>query len=143
MSQVLVKTISEGETSIIIRVDMLSDGVTGELVQFPILKPTQLNPPHKNNGPAFRLIQAWYGLVWFDVILGTNTLHPQQLWTIARDSSSHVCFRDFGGLADPCIWEVPPDDDQGTLWISTNGFAPAGSQGTIVLDIKKTTFIMS
>ena len=135
MAQVTVTKIVEAESHLIVRVDMLSDG-SGELVNSVFLSPSDLNPPRKNNWPAFRIMQLWYGCVWFDVVLGFGTLQPQAVWTIARDCDSHNDFRSFGGLCD--YQTMPPSDENGKFWISTNGFAPAGSQGNLVIELRKT-----
>lgn len=140
MSQVTVTKLVEGNSHVVIRVDMLSDGVTaynGELLYYPIFSPLDCNPPHKANGPAFRIMQVWYGCVWFDVVLGFDLLQPLPLWTIARDCDSHNDFRSFGGLLDPHTYESPIDDDSGIMWLSTNGFAQAGSQGNLVIELRK------
>ncbi len=134
MAQVTVKKIVEGETAIIVRIDLLSDG-TGELVNQVVLSPSDLIPVRPNNTPAFRIMQAWYGFVWFDVTVGFGTLQPSTVWTIPRDTTNHIDFRSFGGLVD--YINTPPVDNNGKLWISTNGFAAAGSSGSIVLELKK------
>ena len=134
MSQVTITKIVEGAAHLIVRMDLLSDG-SGELLNQVVLSPSDLFPPRPNNHPAFRIMQLWYGCVWFDVVLGYATLNPQPVWTIARDSDSHVDFRCFGGLRDYAT--VPPGDSNGKLWVSTNGFNTAGSEGTVVLELRK------
>lgn len=133
MAQVTVTKIVEGNSHLIVRLDLMSDG-TGELIQEIVLSPSDLSPPMPNTRPAFRIMQMWYGMVWFDVALGFGTLQPSPVWTIARDSDSHTDFRSFGGLADYAT--TPPSDENGKLWISTNGFV-VGSQGTLVLELRK------
>lgn len=137
MAQVTVKKIVEGPSQLLLRVDLLSDG-TGELKNQPILSPSDLVPPKTNNIPAFRIMQIWYGMVWFDVTFKTGTITPAVLWTLARDCDSYVDFRHFGGLIDPVVYTLPLAVDTGILTISTNGFLPIGSAGSIVLEIVKT-----
>jgi hypothetical protein len=84
-------------------------------------------------------MQIWYGLVWFDVTFKTANLVPRPLWTLARDCDSHTDFRSFGGLIDTAVYDVPPTVDTGSLLIDTNNFAQLGSQGTIVLELRKTS----
>ena len=103
-----------------------------------ILSPSDLNPRMPDNIPAFRLMQVWYGLVWFDVTFKTGVIIPTPIWTLARDCDSHTDFRSFGGLIDRAAYDKPPSDDNGKLTISTNGFAVAGSRGTLVLELRKT-----
>lgn len=122
---------------LVVRVNLLSNG-TGELINSPILEPRDLVPSRPNNRPTFRISQLWYGLVWFDATIGAGTLQPVPLWTIARDCDSHVDFRSFGGLLDQNVYTAPPDDDNGILTLTTNGFAVLGSQGTIVMSLVKT-----
>jgi hypothetical protein len=116
---------------------MASDG-SGELVNYPVLAPSELVPPRPNNKPAFRIMQVWYGLVWFDVTFQAGTLFPVTLWTAPRDADTHTDFRSFGGLLDQNVYAVPPSDDNGILTITTNGFQPLGSNGVIILELRKT-----
>ena len=138
MAQVTIRKIVEGDAHLVLRVDMVSDGSTGELVNYPILSPSDLNPARANNRPAFRIMQMWYGCVWFDIDLDAAGVTNANMWTIARDCDSHIDFRSFGGIIDPGVYVVPPPDDYGILLMSTNGFTPAGSKGTLVLELRKT-----
>ena len=137
MAQVTVRKVVEGQSHLVLRVDLASDG-TGELKNYVILSPMELNPPIPNDVPAFRIMQAWYGLVHFDVTLKAGTIIPSVLWTIAKDCDSHTDFRSFGGLIDANVYNKPPSDDNGKLTISTSGFNLTGSAGTIVLELRKT-----
>ena len=139
-SQVTTLKVVEGDAHLVIRCDMLSNGVDGELVNFPVLYPSDLNPTRKNNAPAFRIMQIWYGMVWFDITIGAAALNDggHTMWTLARDCDSHIDFRSFGGILDSGVYENPPDEDYGILTFSTNGFAPVGSRGTIILELRKT-----
>lgn len=134
MSQVTVTKIVEGASHLVARLDFVSDG-SGELLNEVVLSPSDLNPAQSDTRPAFRIMQVWFGLVWFDVVFGYGTLQPQPVWTIARDTGCHVDFRSFGGLRDYA--GVPPGDGNGKLWISTNGFDQLGSMGTIVIELRK------
>ncbi|NDH08888.1 MAG: hypothetical protein EBY16_04620 [Gammaproteobacteria bacterium] len=134
MAQVTTTKLVEGNSHLIIRIDLLSDG-TGELQNYVVLSPSDLDPPRPNNNPAFRIMQLWYGQSLFDTFLGFGTLQPVNVWTIAKDCDSHVDFRSFGGLVD--LNTTPPSDDNGRFWISTKGFAAPGSQGTMVVELKK------
>ena len=138
MAQVTVIKVVEAHF-LVIRVNLVNNDGGGELLNYPILSPSDLNPPRANNRPTFRILQMWYGAVWFDFTIGAGTLTPVPLWTVARDCDSHIDFRSFGGLVDQNVYAVPPDDDNGVLTISTNGFNTLGSQGTIVLSLSKTS----
>lgn len=139
MAQVTVIKTVEGPSNIIIRVTMLSDG-TGELVNYPILAGADLDPSRLGVRPLFNIRQAWYSMVWFDFTLYAGTTFPAPLWTFARDCDSHIDFRSFGGILDPNVYLKPPPVDDGVLTISTNNFAPVGSQGSLVLEIQKTNY---
>lgn len=138
MGQVTITKIVEGDAHLVVKFDMLSDGVSGELINFPVLYPSDLRPARYNNKPAFRIMQVWYGLVFYDVTLKASGVQPSTLWTLARDADSHTDFRSFGGILDTGVYDNPPTDDYGILTISTNGFSVAGSQGSIVLELRKT-----
>lgn len=137
MGQVTVRKIVEGSSHLVLRVDMVSDG-TGELTDYVILSPMDLVPQRSNDIPAFNIVQAWYSMVWFNVVLKVGTVIPITLWTFAKDCDSHIDFRSFGGLVDPNVYNNPPSDDNGKLTISTLGFAPAGSVGSMVFELRKT-----
>ena len=136
MSQITVTKVVEGASHVVIRVDLLGDG-TGELDGHVILAPSDLNPASPNNVPAFRLMQVWYGLIWFDVALSVGTIIPSPLWSVSRDSGCHADFRSFGGLLDLNVYNSPPSDDNGKLTLSTNGLLK-GSIGSLVLELRKT-----
>lgn len=137
MAQITTIKVAEGPSSLILRVNLLSDG-SGELINAPFLAASDLNPPGRNVSPSFRVLQLWYACVWFDVTLSVGTLSPVVLWTMARDCDSHIDFRSFGGLVDQNVYASPPVVDDGILMLTTNNFAPVGSQGTIVLALSKT-----
>ncbi len=137
MSQVTVTKVVEGASHLVLRVDLVSDG-TGELVNRVILTPQDLSPAFPAGTPSFRLMQVWYSLVWFDATFKTGTVTPEILWTLAKDCDSHTDFRSFGGLIDKRALENPVSDDTGYLTISTKNFAPAGSTGSFVLELRKT-----
>ena len=136
MSQVSVAKITESESNIVISVQIQGDG-TGELNKFVILSPSDLVPSRPNNDATFRILEIWYGLAWFDVVLGFGTVLPQQAWTLARDGQNHICLEEFGGMLDPNALITPPPDDNGRLWISTNGLV-LGSKGSMALELRKT-----
>lgn len=136
MPQVTTTKIVEGEAHVVIKVDMVADG-SGELFNFPFFWPSDCNPVRPNNRPAFRIQQIWAGLVWFDIAIASSSFQPYPLWTFARDCDSHVDFRSFGGIYDMDALVNPTPVNDGALVMSTNGFDVAGSQGTVVLEIRK------
>ena len=134
MSQVTIRKIVEGSAHVVISVQLVSNGVDGELSNYVIFSPSDCNPPLVAK-PAFRIMQLWYGAAWFDMVLSFGGLVPRPAWTIARDGDSHLDFRNFGGLID--YNEVPPPDYNGDLLLSTSGFAPIGSEGSLVIELRK------
>ena len=138
MGQVTVRKVVEGPTGLVLRVDFAGNG-TGELLNEVIFSPAQLaKVPVPKTIPTFRLMQAWYGMVWFDVSLKVGSLVPKPIWTFTSDSGDHVDFRSFGGLIDPDVYSTQPPDTDGKLLISTNGLL-LGSSGSLVFELKLTT----
>lgn len=135
MPQVTVDKIVEGAASLILRVNLLNDDSSGELSNHVIVSPSDCSPALPNTKPAFRIMQVWYGLVWFDVSLSFGTLQPVPIWTLARDTNNHIDFRSFGGLVD--TRKIPPADENGKLTITTNGFSTLGAQGSFVIELRK------
>lgn len=140
VTQVTTTKLVEGPAHLVVQFDFVSDGT--ELDYVPILSPTQLYPPRKADRPAFRIMQVWYGLVWFDLTLysGGIGLGPQatKLWTLARDCDSHTDFRSFGGLIDRDAVLKPPVDNSGILLASTHSFDTLGAHGSVILELRKT-----
>lgn len=134
--QVTTLKVVEGESTVVVRVNLLSDG-SGELINVPFFSPSDLVPPRPNNRPTFRIDQIWYAMVWFDVTISVDALQPVPLWTLAKDCDSHIDFRSFGGLIDPNAYLSPPSLDSGVLLLSTNNFTAVGSQGTLVIAMTK------
>ena len=144
MPQILVKKLEEGPSRVLIRVDLFNNDGSGELVNQVIFSGTDCKPAIPVLGPpspVFRIMQVWYGMVWFDVTMGMGTLQPEDCWTLTRDSAVHVDFTYLGGLVDPAYYDNPagnpPSDDNGRLWISTNGFNTVGSRGSLIIELKK------
>lgn len=137
MPQVTTTKVVEGAANLIIRVDLLNNDASGELDNYVILSPSDCVPPRSNNKPNFRIMQIWYGMVWFDVVLKYGTLSPEPIWTLTRDSGNFIDFRGFGGVVD--TETNPPGDENGKLVISTNGFSAPGSQGHLIIALRKKT----
>ena len=139
MGQVTVLKVVEGRANITLRIAFIGDG-TGDLVDEVIFSPEDLaEVPVPKNIPTFRLLQAWYGLVTFDVDLKVGTRPKSPLWSFGRKTGTHVDFRSFGGLIDPDveIYSVQPPDTDGKLLISTEGLVD-GAIGHLVLSLALT-----
>ena len=134
MAQVTTQEVVKGQSGITVRVDFAGDG-TGDLENHVVLSTEDLlTVPNPKRVPAFRLMQAWYSMVWFDVSLKVGTLEPNLIWPFARDTGNYIDFRPFGGLFDSDIYGTQPQNTDGTLTVSTNDLV-VGSTGTLILDL--------
>jgi hypothetical protein len=139
MSRIVKTVISDGPSKAILSVYLESDGVDGELTNYVILDPyvdlIPLTPPGTPMPPGIyqmTVLQIWYSLSWFDALLTFDDINPFPSWELTRDGSNYADFRYFGGLKDRS-----GIDTTGKLFLTTNGFAPIGSIGTIIIEIKK------
>lgn len=135
MSNIITKTdVVNGSKMLAVHYYFESDGVEGELQNYVLLDP-------RNNNPAvnfaqypytpkdkLRLQQVWWSFSWFDGIVSYGDIVNGPRWVLARDTSNYMDFRFFGGLID-----VSGQDGTGQVLFTTNGFAPQGSVGTLVL----------
>lgn len=141
MANKILKTILQnGSKSLLLHIYLESDGNEGELVNYPIFDPrTDLD-----EGVAIRYArptvrQIWHSFAWFDGLLSFDDLIPSPSWVLHRDAASYTDLRYFGGIKER--YTEPKDkassDRTGRVLLSTNDFAPLGSQGTMVLEIWK------
>ena len=129
MSQIVKTMLSDGPSKSIISIFLLSDGIEGELTNYVLLDPqVDLTPTAKN----LTIQQIWYSFSWFDALLTFDDLVPYPSWQLTRDADNYFDFRYFGGLKDRS-----GIDSTGKLFLTTNGFAPIGSIGTIIIEVKK------
>ena len=134
MAQVTTRKLEEGPRNLVLHVFFESDGVSGELDNHVLLPPKDFSPAQEAK-PTLRIVQVWYALVWFDVVLKFGGIVPRPALVLARDHGPNQDFCHFGGIADTDT--VPPSDNNGSLLVSTNGFAQAGSQGSLILALRK------
>ena len=137
MAQVTTTKLVEGPSVVVVKVDLLNNDNTVELEDLVFFSPSDLNPPLPNSKPAFRIMQVWYDVSSFDFTIKSGSVTPFTFWTFAKYAQNHIDFRSFGGLTDPTTHAVPPADVSGKLTIATKGFSPAGSVGSIILEIRK------
>lgn len=150
MSNRIVKTvIQNGTKNLILHVYLESDGVEGELTNYVLIDPIvdypEISSGNPNpNYPTYKDIkpivsQIWYGFSWFDALLAFDDLTPAPSWNLARDAANYVDFRYFGGISDRIIDPATKasSDRTGKVLITTNGFAPLGSIGTMVIELRK------
>ena len=130
MSNRIVKTIlSDGPTKATVSFYFESDGVEGELTNYVLIDPAV---DFSTMPSKLTVRQVWYGFSWFDGLLTFDDLSPYPSWMLTRDSGGYYDFRYFGGIVDRS-----GIDRSGKLFFTTNGFAPAGSIGTLVIEILK------
>lgn len=144
MTNTITRTLLvNGARSMLLHVYLESDGVTGELKNYVLVDPTVYDGVFTDKiiRPDMKLTvtQIWHSLGWFDALLSFDDLVPAPSWVCTRDSCNHIDFRHFGGIAQRY---VDPDtakatDRTGKILLSTNGFAPAGSMGTLIIEIRK------
>ena len=140
VNQVIV---SEGTKKAIVQFYFESDGNEGEfknkvifdpstdfLVPYPL--PIDPNSITKYPAPKVTILQIWSSASWFDMTIayGGATIVPSVV--VARDADFYLDFRYFGGLKDRTT-DVPT----GQILLSTKDFAPLGSNGFLVLELKK------
>lgn len=128
-NRLIATKIVDGPTAAVIHYFIESDGIVGEMDRVVIMDPQVDFAPTVEK---VSIVKIWSSLAVFDGLLEFNALEPVPVWVISPDTGSEVCFRDFGGLKDKST--VASD---GKLMLSTSGFSPAGSKGTLIITYKK------
>jgi hypothetical protein len=132
MSNTIVKTLlNDGPKKAIVSLYLESDGVEGELKNYPVLDCVN-DFVGGTRDMRMAILQVWYGFSWFDGILAFDDLNPMPSWQLPRDTGGYYDFRYFGGVQDRTSI-----DRTSKLYLSTNGFAQLGSVGTIIIEVKK------
>ena len=133
MSSLVTKQIlNSGTKKVIMHWYLESDGTDGELQDYVLLDPQvdlALPPDPKMQ---LSILKIWSGMAVFDVVLKWNALVPTPVWVLVAGADASIDFSYFGGLKD-----YSGVEHDGKLLISTNGFAPAGSAGSLILELKK------
>jgi hypothetical protein len=135
--------IEDGPKKAIVQFYFESDGNEGEFVNRVILDPYtdfavpwQINPDADRltnpTPPRMTILQMWSSASWFDMTLSYEGVTVKPSFVIARDSDFYMDFRYFGGVKDRVT-----DTPTGRLMLSTKDFAPLGSNGFLVLEVKK------
>ena len=135
--------LNNGSRTFLLHVYLQNEGYEGELTNYVLADPELYHSvfTHKIIQPNMKLTvtQVWYSFNWFDGMLSFDDLNPVPCWLLPRDASNYADFRYFGGLAhrvvDPKTGKV--NDRTGKLLLSTSGYAPAGSSGTMVIEVRK------
>ncbi len=138
-----VTLLSDGPKKAQVHFYFESDG-SPELVNFPILDPLvdftyTWNYKMSDDGtyripPTLTILQAWTSASWFDMTIGFDSAIPTQSLVLARDSEFYMDFRSFGGIKDR---SKDISSQTGKIILSTKDFQPVGSNGFLVLDIRK------
>ncbi len=144
--------LSDGPKKAMFQFYFESDGNEGELKNFVLLDPSSVGPdnipgydfvePWDKSGyvnsltvvppPRMTILQLWSSASWFDITLSYDGTIPLPSLVVARDCDFYLDFRYFGGVKDR-----QQDQPTGKLMISTKDFAPLGSNGFLVLEVKK------
>lgn len=124
--------IGEGPSAFTTRTFLQSDGVTGELVNVPVVAASELTPP-LGAGQYMSIWEIWYQLTNFSVMLSWKTLSGiDRVWVLSPSTDSRHKFHRFGGLVDASGLYA-----QGQLLMTTTGFTTSSSQGSFVLRMHK------
>ena len=135
--------IQDGPSDVIYSLYAKSDGASGELTNFALIDPDNLLqgqnrqtyvPLGLPSGRCFNIQQIWYNFIGFDATLSFDSANPLQTWLMAPSTDSYIDFRPMGGLPDRT-----PDSDipNGTIFLSTDGFAASGSVGSMIIKVRK------
>ncbi len=121
--------IVDGPSKAVIHLIITSDG-SGELVNAPLIDTR--NDIYPIGRPTeTTLTQLWWSNSYFDATLLKEDTVPVPIWVMTVNGQ-YADFRSFGGI------KVPVDlDGNGNILISTLGFGPAGSMGSLVIELKK------
>lgn len=149
MANIINTTIlSEGTQKAVLQFYFESDGTDGEFVNQVLFNPsTDFNVLANNTrqqvtDPStgimtvkpvqMTILQMWAETSWFDIILGfSGATGVTNQWIIARDAEVYRDLRYFAGVKDRTT------DPDGKLVISTKDFAPQGSVGILVMEVRK------
>ena len=148
MANILNTTIlTEGTQKAVLHFYLESDGNEGELVNAPLFASVNFNTPlprqvyaqtdettnfNTLRPPQMTILQMWSSTSWFDFTISFQGTVNVPTLVVARDADFYMDFRYFGGLKDRVN-----DTPTGQMLISTKDFAPQGSNGFIVLEVRK------
>ena len=163
----IVKTVlQDGTKTAVVHWAFTSDGSditnAGEMSGLVLLDPTA-DLTGVDNKIQLIITQVWYGFSWFDMSLAFDDItgNPLFILQLPRDAQNYMDLRYFGGLKDRTSTNVPsqapntqlgqpapfptPSQDvvftsrtpTGKILATTNGYAQLGSQGHLILEVKK------
>ena len=132
MANTLIKTkLAEGSKRAIFHFYLEGDG-SGEFLDYVLLDPQEDFELPFGKTATLSITKVWWGSAVYDSVLKFNALVPLPVWVISAESGPEVSFEYFGGLNDYSTLE-----SDGKILISTNGFAVAGTLGSMILEVKK------
>jgi hypothetical protein len=131
MNTVNKKIIVAGPRSIVLSIYLKNDGASGELVQEPLLTPSEVG---LDSNARFRLQYVAYNFAGFDGVLEFDAggVDPNFKWVLTEGANAPVDFRPFSHIRDDSGL-----DGTGILMLSTTGFSAADDQGSILLLVRK------
>jgi hypothetical protein len=129
---VFKQILSEGKSKILLYVYLESDGNEGELTNYVLFDPVSEATPTLDVTTQLSVVQVWYSFNWFTLKLSFDDLVPYPSWVLVPDEDGYKDFRYFGGLKDRAGL-----DHTSKLLISTSGFAPLASNGSMVIELRK------
>jgi len=124
--------INEGLSAFNTHTFLRNDGVTGELVNQPLIYASELTPP-LGAGQYMSIWEVWYSVTNFTIQFSWATLtNSDPFMVLAPGVDSRMKFHRFGGLVDSSGLYA-----QGGLLMSTTGFNSTASYGHIILRCRK------
>ena len=124
--------VNESESTLTVHSFIRSDGVTGELVNVPIVVASELNPP-LGLGQYMSIYEVWYQLTNFTLALSWATLTGSTpFWCLVPSTDSQQDFKAVGGMIDSSGMYA-----QGALLMSTTGFTTSSAYGSFIFRMRK------
>lgn len=122
----------DGSKTAILHVFFESNGVDGELDNYVLVDPTSDFSKPMGATSGLTINQIWHSFAWFDAKLSFDAISDAPAWALARDAVGYTDFRFFGGIKDRA-WPDP----NGRLLITTYGYAPQNSTGSMIIEFRK------
>lgn len=132
-NRVDINVVHQGPRNAIFHVYLVSDGVSGDLVDEVIVDPATLNPALAA-APILTVEKLWYDLSGFSARLEYDYLATDAgIWTMSEGQAAKMDFSSFSGINDTS-GEL---DGTGKIKLSTSGFTDTGDAGSIIIHVKK------
>lgn len=149
VQNVVMTLLNDGPRLVDVHFYLQSDGTSGELVNTPVfdpkldlIQPLQMQFDPTLNFPipqTLSIRQVWWGLSWFDLTIGFSSEENNARLVLPRDTENHLDLREIGGVKD--LFTTPNTGGQNTstgqVLFTTKDFAPANSNGFVIISFKK------